>query len=271
MELTTPVATSGTPSPGIRVIQTEPEYAGTSVHHTLYLPTDWDPGWAAGGLRYPVIVEYTGNYHPTSGSTDRVEDANLAYGLTGGRGCIWVVMPSVDTEVRENAVLWWGNIEATVNYCKTALARVCSNYGGDTENLFICGFSRGGIAASQVGLYDEEIAGLWRGFYAHDGLHGAGDWPFEGGDAVSAGRLAVRLRGRSVLVSWRSDYGRAREILGFIEDHNGVGNFSLLPVPVDEILQIPGDASHPHTDLWMHNPSEYRDSARAWLRQVSDY
>src|SRR6476620_3556588 len=82
-DLITPVMTDDEPGPGKRVRQTSPEYEGTKVHHAVYLPLDWKPGG-----RYPVIVEYTGNKHAVSGSTGEVKDANLGYGISGGRGFI---------------------------------------------------------------------------------------------------------------------------------------------------------------------------------------
>ena len=265
MDLVTPGPTDDPRSAGNRSIQQLAQFEGTNVYHTLYLPADWDPLWAAKSHRYPVIVEYTGNYYPVSGSTGSVDDANLGYGFTGGRGYIWIVVPSVDTERRRNERLWWGDIEATVGYCKNAVASVCRNFGGDADKLFICGFSRGGIATSHVGLYDEEISNLWRGFYAHDGLHGGGDWKFDGGDAATASIRAKRFRGRPVLISYQEHYGRAGEIRRFVAQHEDAATFTLLPIPVEQILDIPGDTIHPHTDLWMHKPSDYRDEARDWL------
>ena len=41
--------------------------------------------------------------------------------------------------------------------------------------------------------------------------------------------------------------------------------------PQVKIFKIPeGPYLHPHTDLWMHRESEYRNQARAWLRRVLD-
>ena len=55
-DLVTPQVSPGAPAAGKRVQQFDQQYAGTSVHHLLYLPTDW-----RAGNRYPVIVEYAGN------------------------------------------------------------------------------------------------------------------------------------------------------------------------------------------------------------------
>ena len=77
-DLVTPVMTEEKPAPGKRVRQVAPEYKGTTVYHTLYLPNDWQKA-----KRYPVLVEYTGNKFPACGSTGEVKNANLGYGLSG--------------------------------------------------------------------------------------------------------------------------------------------------------------------------------------------
>ena len=87
-DLFTPSATSATPAPGRRVRQSNREYAGTSVHHALYLPSDWRKD-----KTHPVIIEYAGNKWKTSPGT--VEGSNLGYGISGGTGVIWVCMPFV--------------------------------------------------------------------------------------------------------------------------------------------------------------------------------
>jgi hypothetical protein len=71
-DLITPVMTEEKPAPGKRVHQVAPEYKGTKVYHTLYLPTDWQKG-----KRYPVLVEYTGNKFPACGSTGEVKGSQL--------------------------------------------------------------------------------------------------------------------------------------------------------------------------------------------------
>jgi len=87
-DLVTPAMTDEEPAAGKRVRQVAPEYEGTEVYHALYLPVDWKPGG-----EYPVIVEYTGNKWSACGSTGEVKDANLGYGVSGGRGATWVAMP----------------------------------------------------------------------------------------------------------------------------------------------------------------------------------
>ena len=97
-DLVTPVMTNKAPAAGKRVRQVAPEYKGTDVYHALYLPVDWKPDG-----KYPVIVEYTGNRFPPGNGSGEVKDANLGYGMSGGRGFIWVVMPYVEEGRKENA------------------------------------------------------------------------------------------------------------------------------------------------------------------------
>ena len=96
-DLTIPEMTDQPVAAGLRVKVIAEEYIGTEVHHSLYLPTDWQPG-----KKYPVIVEYTGNFYPQSGSTGLVGDANLGLGLTGKSGFIWIVMPYVSEDLTKN-------------------------------------------------------------------------------------------------------------------------------------------------------------------------
>ena len=252
-DLVTPVMTDDEPAPGKRVRQVAKEYEDTEVYHTLYLPTDWEKG-----KTYPVIVEYTGNKFPPGKGSGEVKDANLGFGLTGGKGFIWITMPYVQKGGKENAVTWWGDRQATINYCKTNLPRICKQFGGDLDNVFICGFSRGAIACSYIGLADDEIAKLWKGMIAHDHFDGDTAWHYTASDRDSALKRLARFKGRPVLASGIGN--------SYLRQHRDVADFTFLPVRVDEIYDIPeGPVLHEHTDLWMHRDSEYRDKARAWL------
>ncbi|MEM8671590.1 MAG: hypothetical protein AAGG48_28985 [Planctomycetota bacterium] len=257
-DLETPVMVAEAPRAGLRVRQVTAEYAGTDVYHSLYLPTDWRPDG-----RYPVVVEYTGNRFPACGSTGEVKDANLGFGLTGGRGFIWVSMPYIDTGRKKNTVTWWGDKDATVEYCKINLPRICEQFGGDPNSVVICGFSRGAIAASYIGLADDEIASLWKAFITHDHFDGQRNWPYPESDRESALKRLQRLDGRPVLVC-----GGSNE---FLKQHRDLAAFTFLRPPVAEIFDIPeGKVIHPHTDRWMHRESEYRQQARRWLHQQTE-
>lgn len=255
-DLVTPQMADELPSAGKRVRQVSPEYKGTEVYHALYLPVDWKEG-----NKYPVIVEYTGNYFPKCGSTGEVKDANLGYGLSGGKGFVWVSMPYIEIGRKKNAITWWGDKDATVEYCKKNIPRICAEFGGDLDNIIICGFSRGAIAASYIGLADDGIAGLWKGFFTHDHFDGERKWAYPNSDRESALKRLGRLNGRPAFVGGKGT--------GFLTNHKGLADFKFFKVPVKNIFNIPeGNVVHPHTDLWMHRESKYRKEARSWLQNV---
>lgn len=252
-DLVTPEMTDEEPAAGRRVRQVAAEYTGTDVYHALYLPTDWKSDG-----KYSVIVEYTGNKFAACGSTGEVKDANLGYGLSGGKGFIWVSMPYIQEDRQRNAVTWWGDKQATVDYCKINLPGICSQFGGDPDSVFVCGFSRGAIAASYIGLADDEIASLWKGVFTHDHFDGDRKWGYPDSDRESALTRLARLNGRPVLAS-----GGAND---FLRNHSGLAKFTFLKPAVAEIFTIPeGKVIHPHTDLWMHRESKFRQQARQWL------
>lgn len=255
--LRTPAMTTHSPAAGKRIRQTAPEYDGTDVHHSLYLPTDW-----MAGRTYPVLVEYTGNQWPTSGSTGKIADAHLGYGLTGGTGFIWVVLPCVEIGGQRNALSWWGDLQATIDYCKVNVPRICEEFGGDPANVFLCGFSRGAIAANYLGLADDQISKLWKGFITHDHYDGV----FPVSDQASTLDRLARLGNRPQLIC--SSMGTEQTRL-YLEQHMDLANITFLDVPVDELFAIPdGQIRHSHTDRWMSIDSEYRQRARQWLQNM---
>lgn len=204
--LTLPPLLSTAPEAGKRAVVITPEYAGTQVRHIIALPDDWTPDWKARGKSWPVIAEYTGNYYPASGSTGEVEGAALGYGLARGKA-IWVVLPYVAKDHQKNEVTWWGDVDATVTYAKTNIPRLCAEWGGDPRRVVLCGFSRGAIGVSFLGLHDDECARLWCGFWAHDHFDGIKEWkghawgsPLARYRTEAATRLQ-RLAGRPLLVS----------------------------------------------------------------------
>ncbi|GAA5508201.1 hypothetical protein [Novipirellula caenicola] len=262
-DLLSPPMTEGSPGPGKRVRQVATEYKGTQVHHSLYLPLDWKPDG-----KFPVIVEYTGNKWPLCNSTGEVGDANLGYGISGGRGFIWVCMPSIETGGQSNAVTWWGDTQATIDYCKINLPRICAEFGGDPDNILLCGFSRGAIATSYIGLADDEIASLWKGFLTHDHFDGEKTWGYPDSDRASALTRLARLDGRPVLICG-TQASKTRD--AFLGDHLELAHFTFLDVPTSQLFAIPeGNVVHPHTDLWMHKQSVYRRQVRDWVENVLD-
>ena len=257
-DLVSPKMTEGQPAAGKRVRQVSPEYRESKVYHSLFLPTTW-----VKGKTFPVLVEYTGNKFPAGKGSGEVKDANFGYGLSGGEGFIWVTLPYIQKGKKENAVTWWGDRQATIDYCKLNLPRICKEFGGDMKNLFICGFSRGAIACSYIGLADDEIAAFWKGMIAHDHFDGHKKWGYPESDRASALLRLARLKGRPTLVCGGTN--------GFLKGYTNLGEFTFLPVAVEKIFDIPdGPVIHRHTDLWAHRASPTRQRARAWLQSKID-
>ena len=257
-DLVTPKMTEGQPAAGKRVRQVSSEYRETKVYHSLFLPTNW-----VKEKTFPVLVEYTGNKFPAGKGSGEVKDANFGYGLSGGEGFIWITMPYIQKGKKENTVTWWGDRQATIEYCKVNLPRICKEFGGDPENLFICGFSRGAIACSYIGLADDKIADFWKGMIAHDHFDGEKKWGYPESDRASALQRLERLQGRPTLVCGGAN--------GFLKGYTNLGEFTFLPVVVEKIFDIPdGPVIHRHTDLWAHRASPTRQRARAWLQSKID-
>ena len=253
VDLVVPKMTRDQPGPGRRVRQTWPEYQGTSIHHALYLPTDWRPG-----AKFPVIVEYAGNrYRNANGdvSSGRVEGGNLGYGISGGKGFVWLCLPFVDTAGKKNATEWWGDVDATVQYCLMSVAGVCAQFGGRRSAVFLAGFSRGAIACNYIGLHNNEISKLWVGFIAHDHYDGVCEnWPYPGADRASALRRLKRLKNRPVFISQERTTLATREYL-----HQTGLRLSATFVDLPYCN---------HTDTWVLRSLPERKRLRGWVRKV---
>lgn len=261
-DLEPPRMVTGEPGPGRRVRATLPAHRNTNVHYALYLPTDWKAG-----TKYPVIVEYAGNgdYRSRHGDvcTGRVEDCSLGYGLSGGRGAIWICLPYVDVAKGENAIRWWGDVEATVAFCQQAVQTVCQEFGGDASAVFICGFSRGALACNYIGLHNDAIARLWRGFFAASHYDGAREWPYAASDPASARARLERLGRRPVFVS-HEVYGVEPGTYSLVDTVNYLAktgrpldNFQFQVVPLRN-----------HTDRWVLYDLPARENLRRWFRDA---
>ncbi|MFM7241797.1 MAG: hypothetical protein ACKO3A_06850, partial [Opitutia bacterium] len=261
----------GPPAAGRRVAVTPPEYAGTQVRHLLALPDDWTPDWKARGRSWPVIAEYTGNYFPTSGSTGEIEGAGLGYGVARGKA-LWVVLPYVAKDHRRNEVTWWGDLDATIGYAKTNLPRICAEFGGDAKRVVLCGFSRGAIGVSFLGLHDDEIAGLWCGLWAHDHFDGVQAWSAPWGAPLARYReeAAVRLRrlkGRPVLISQGHPGEQTRDFVATVVPQN----VEYLTVDMTALYgKFPNETvKHPHNDRWPLRDGAATAAARTWFERVT--
>lgn len=246
-DLVTPPVTEAAPAPGLRVRVILPQYEATAVHHALYLPVDWttDGSW-------PVIVEYAGNHWRSSPGT--VEGSNLGYGISGGTGAIWLCLPYVDTENACNALSWWGDVPATVDYCIRAVRRTCADFGGDPDRVVIAGFSRGSIACNFIGLRNDEIAPLWRAFVCHSHYDGVRPWPYAGSDRQSAMARLQRLGNRPQFISHE---GGVEETRNYLSEAHPTGSFTFQALPFDD-----------HTDTWVLRDLPSRRALRAWYGAV---
>ncbi|PHX58138.1 MAG: hypothetical protein CK553_01000 [Opitutia bacterium] len=270
-DLALPPLTEQGPQPGKRATVIAPEYAGTKVRHLIALPDDWTPDWRARGKSWPVIAEYTGNYFPTSGSTGEIEGAGLGYGVTRGKA-IWIVLPYVAKDGQKNERTWWGDIDATVGYAKTNIPRICAEFGGDPKKVVLCGFSRGAIGVSFLGLHDDEVAKLWCGLWAHDHFDGVTAWTAPWGAPLARYReeAAVRLRrlqGRPVLISQAYPGNQTRD---FVEPL-AAKNVDYLTIDMGALYgKFPNDAvKHPHNDRWPLRDCAPTGVARAWFERVT--
>ena len=272
-DLTLPPITSGEPQSGKRAVVTTPEYAGTLVHHLIALPDDWTPDWKARGKSWPVIAEYTGNFYPTSGSTGEVEGAALSYGVSRGKA-IWVVLPYVAKDHRKNEITWWGDIDATVGYAKTNLPRICAEFGGDAKKVVLCGFSRGAIGVSFLGLHDDDVAKLWCGLWAHDHFDGATEWrgtdwgsPLARYREEASARLK-RLQGRPLLVTQGDG---AATVQPFLTTQLSASTWTYADVDMKSLYgKFPNElAKHPHNDRWPLRDCAPTSVARTWFERVT--
>jgi len=283
-----PKMEDGAPAAGKRVRQTEPEWAGTNVHHSLYLPKDFsfspkEKKEKASPKKYPLIVEFTGNDARALGCTGEVGDAALGFTATLGKDFVWLVLPFVSKDGKRNERTWWGDVDATVRYAKLCVSRAIKKYNIAPEQVILCGFSRGAIAVSYIGLHDDEIASLWSAFFTHDHFDGQCSWgawsgPLETYRAAAVQRLR-RLKNSPNRPFWIGNmdspqFLRVRnETHSFLRTHNllDVARFQFETIPVRAIFNntFPNDyIRDPHTDRWALFPSPAADRLRAWLRNA---
>jgi hypothetical protein len=193
--LAVPDMIEGEPAAGRRVRYRLADDAGTDIYCALYLPTDWQPG-----NRYPVIAETPGNYFYSASScwsTGRPEQCAMGYGMSSGTNAIWVSLPFVDCTAGTIAENGFGSNTGadTVTYVQDLIDDICQNWGGDTNNLFLCGFSRGAIACGYIGLANDDIAALWKGFIACQHYDGSA---WKQSNMAGAITRALRFQGEAI-------------------------------------------------------------------------
>jgi hypothetical protein len=255
-DLVVPEARAVAPAARVRSVQTTAGWEGTAVHHTLWLPADWVPG-----KKFPVLVEYAGNggYRNAYGdeSNGTVEGSRLGYGISGGRGFIWLCLPFVETteEGKRNAVKWWGDVAETKRYCLATVRDICARFGGDEQAIILCGFSRGAIAANFIGLHDDAIARVWRAFICHSHYDGVSErWPYPGADRASA---LVRLRRLDGRPQWISQEGSTRATQEWLRSTGIEGRWMFVDLPFRN-----------HSADWVLRDLPARREVRAWLAGV---
>ncbi len=250
-DLTVPAVTDEKPAAGKRVRQVNSGYESWKLYHVLYLP----PEWKVGG-KYPVIVEFPGNggYHNEYGdtSTGRVEDCKLGYGISGGRGFIWVCLPFVDVKRKMHAIQWWGDPDATKDYCRQVVSRVCKEFGGDPDAIILTGFSRGAIACNYIGLRDDETARLWRAMVIHSHYDGVRKWGYPDDDPAAARQRLQRFKGRPQFVTQEMS---VEDVRAFLKDSQVKVTLLSLPYPN-------------HSDVWVLKDIPERARLRKWLSEV---
>ncbi len=187
-----PLVEDTDPAPGKRVRYRLPGDETGHIYGILNLPEDWVPGRS-----YPVIAEYPGNifYGAACYSTGMPEQCVIGYGMTKGKGAICLALPFLDRATGRIAENGWGNADDTADYALRMVSEVCSKFGGDRENVVLTGFSRGAIACGYIGLRNERIAALWKGFHACQHYDGA-NW--NGSTMPGALERAARFRGKAV-------------------------------------------------------------------------
>jgi hypothetical protein len=249
-DLVTPEMTDAAPAAGRRVRQAFGEYSGTGLFHALYLPTDWRPD-----SKFPVIFEYPANQWVSpdgDACSGKLEDCNLGFGISGGRGFIWVCLPFVDSVAKQQQLRWWGDVNATVAYCKEAARCICRDYGGDENSLILAGLSRGAIACNFIGLHDDDIARLWRGFVAHSHYDGSEHWPEC--DPASALKRLQRLNGRPQFISHEVSVARTET---YVAGTGVQAPFTFVSLPFKN-----------HTDAWVLRDLPERQRLREWVRRL---
>ena len=192
-----PALSEGDPAPGKRVM---------IDHHALYLPENWKPKG-----NYPVLVEFTGNEYKsgTTVCTGKVKDAEFGYGISGGYDYLWLTLPYLDGKGEQPVTKWWGDPPTydptpTVEYCKRVVPKICEEFGGDPDRVVLIGFSRGALACNYIGLYDDEIAKLWRAFVPYSHYDGLRTWEYPESDQASARKRLARMNGRPQFICQES-------------------------------------------------------------------
>lgn len=257
-DLEMPLSQHQAPAPGMRVWRTAPGWENSGIQHLLFLPEDWQEEKSL-----PVIVEYpgNGNYRDKNGdvSDGLIEGCRLGFGITAGRGAIWLSLPYLERKDGQTlpCIRWWGDLEETERYCLAALEEVFARYGGDADRVILAGFSRGSIGCHFFGLRNERIAALWAGFICHSHFDGVREsWPYPGADRASALQRLKRLNERPEFISHEGSTQLARQ---WLESTGVRGNWTFVDLPYRN-----------HTNTWVLHDIPERQRLREWFAQFTE-
>jgi len=248
-DLVLPKVEDGPVRGGHRVRAATKGWEGTGVHHTIYIPEVMP---AQGML--PVMVEYPGNGGYTNKLGDvsdgSVEGCMLGYGLSGGKGFIWICLPFVTAD-KQNAPKWWGDVEETKRYCLATVKDLCATIG-DEKRVVLMGFSRGAIACNYIGLHDDEIAKLWCGMLCHS--HYEGEFKHPAPDQAAWPERLKRLGAIPQFISQEAGTAKTEAAIA----STGIkGDFTFATLPFPN-----------HSARWTLCDLPLRRQARGWLQRV---
>ena len=187
-----PKITEGFPAAGHCVRYRLNGDENNSIYCLVYLPVNWKQG-----ITFPVIVEYPGNIYFTKAcySTGLPDQCVIGYGMSKGKGAIWLSLPFVDRKTGAIVENGWGDPDATADYAVSLVEEICARFGGERRNVILTGFSRGAIACGYIGLRNDRIAPLWKGFHACQHYDGDG---WNGATMKGAMERAQRFAGKAV-------------------------------------------------------------------------
>jgi predicted esterase len=234
--LTAPILEEAPPAPGKRV-----EVVIGDVYCCLYLPLNYVPG-----NYYSLLFDTPGNAY--AGYSGLPDDIILGYGLSGGNDFIWVQAPFVNTDKDTVLTAWWGDgtqgsdPTCTIEVWQDILTEMKANY--NIKNVIFSGFSRGAIAAANVGCYNDAIAAEWDAYIPNSYYD------------TSPVRTA-RVNGKkTLLIAGELDVGRTRTL-------NGQTLLNNLGYP-NTYIEIPGGG---HSPDWCLLDTDEASEARLWLSQ----
>lgn len=92
-------------------------------------------------MEYPGNGGYRNDLGDVSDGTP--ESCMLGYGLSGGKGFLWVSLPFIEVAAdgsKQNCLQWWGDIQETKRYCAATVRDICERYGGMALGSFFVAF-----------------------------------------------------------------------------------------------------------------------------------